>query len=472
RGQTARGAHRAEQRTLTHGRRRLLQTLGSADRREAPRGAHRVPVRGGRTTGAHLRLLVGRRRTRLLPRLFRQPLHPRRERRARFRESVHHQQAVHHRDPDTAKGCAGECRHAATIHSDDGGPVNASRGAASRRLMRVMGGAAAAGGLIACATSHPEQRMTVTSAEGHTVRFDSVTVSYMAGGVQVIQRPNYANDVVAVHLYLLGGTRQLTPATQGIEALLLRASEYGTTNYPGGATREAWGRTGSEIIIDPSEDWTVYGFMGLRQDFDSSWNVWADRLMHPTLSTSAVSLVRGRMISALRRSRDDPDAYVSMLADSVTFAGSPYGLQPAGTEQTLAALDSAALSAYARAQMVTSRMLLVVVGSVDRAAVTAAVTRTLATLPHGTYVWSLPAAPRRMQTSVTFVQRPLQTNYILGLFEGPPASEADLQAFRVATAFLSSRISGAVCEERGLSYAAGAPFTELGVSTGGIYVTT
>jgi len=353
--------------------------------------------------------------------------------------------------------------------------VNAYRAAASRRLARATVAAAvaaAAGGLIACATSHPEQRMTVTSAEGHTVRFDSVTVSYMAGGVQVIQRPNYANDVVAVHLYLLGGTRQLTPATQGIEALLLRASEYGTTNYPGGATREAWGRTGSEIIIDPSEDWTVYGFMGLRQDFDSSWNVWADRLMHPTLSTSAVSLVRGRMISALRRSRDDPDAYVSMLADSVTFAGSPYGLQPAGTEQTLAALDSAALSAYARAQMVTSRMLLVVVGSVDRAAVTAAVTRTLATLPHGTYVWSLPAAPRRMQTSVTFVQRPLQTNYILGLFEGPPASEADLQAFRVATAFLSSRISGAVREERGLSYAAGAPFTELGVSTGGIYVTT
>jgi len=353
--------------------------------------------------------------------------------------------------------------------------VNAYRTAVSRRLARATVAAAvaaAAGGLIACATSHPEQKMTVTSAEGHTVRFDSVTVSYMAGGVQVIQRPNYANDVVAVHLYLLGGTRQLTPATQGIEALLLRASEYGTTNYPGGATREAWGRTGSEIIIDPSEDWTVYGFMGLRQDFDSSWNVWADRLMHPTLSTSAVSLVRGRMISALRRSRDDPDAYVSMLADSVTFAGSPYGLQPAGTEQTLAALDSAALSAYARAQMVTSRMLLVVVGSVDRAAVTAAVTRTLATLPHGTYVWSLPAAPRRMQTSVTFVQRPLQTNYILGLFEGPPASEADLQAFRVATAFLSSRISGAVREERGLSYAAGAPFTELGVSTGGIYVTT
>jgi len=148
--------------------------------------------------------------------------------------------------------------------------MNANRGAASRRLMRVVSSAATIAGFVACATSHPEQKMTVTSEEGHTVRFDSVTISYVAGGVQVVQRPNYANDVVAVHLYLLGGTRQLTPATQGIEALLLRASEYGTMKYPGGASREAWGRTGSEIVIQPTKDWTVYGFMGVRQDFDSS----------------------------------------------------------------------------------------------------------------------------------------------------------------------------------------------------------
>lgn len=350
--------------------------------------------------------------------------------------------------------------------------MNTHPGAARRRLMRATVAAIAIGGLIACATSHPEQKMTVTSAEGHTVRFDSVTISYVVNGVQVIQRPNYANDVVAVHLYLLGGTRQLTPATQGIEALLLRASEYGTTHYPGGATREAWGHTGSEIIIHPSEDWTVYGFMGIRQDFDSSWNVWADRLMHPTLGTSAVSLVRGRMVSALRRTRDDPDSYIDMLADSITFAGYPYGLQPAGTEQTLAALDSAALSAYSQSQMVTSRMLLVVVGSVDRSAVTAAVTRTLATLPRGNYVWTLPTLPPRTHSTVTFIQRPVATNYILGLFEGPPASESQMQSFRVATAYLSSRIGHAVREEHGLSYAASAPFIERGVSTGGIYVTT
>jgi len=70
------------------------------------------------------------------------------------------------------------------------------------------------------------------------------------------------------------------------------------------------------------------------------------------------------------------------------------------------------------------------------------------------------------------VHRPLATNYILGLFQGPSASDPQYPAFRVAVAWLSSSIHTAVREERGLSYAAGAPYEERGVVTGGVYVST
>ena len=53
------------------------------------------------------------------------------------------------------------------------------------------------------------------------------------------------------------------------------------------------------------------------------------------------------------------------MADSVTFAGHPYGLSTYGSEQSLATIDSAMLSAYVRAQVVRSRMLVVVVGVGD-----------------------------------------------------------------------------------------------------------
>src|SRR5437667_8938105 len=46
---------------------------------------------------------------------------------------------------------------------------------------------------------------------------DTLTASYQVSGVRVIQRVNPATDVVAVRLYLLGGTRQLTEQATGDE---------------------------------------------------------------------------------------------------------------------------------------------------------------------------------------------------------------------------------------------------------------
>lgn len=314
--------------------------------------------------------------------------------------------------------------------------------------------------------------MAVTAADGRIVPLDSITTAFTVGGVRVILRPNYATDAVAVNLYLLGGTRQLTPATQGIEALLLDAAEYGSKRYPGDRWRMAWGRTGSRLVIHAESDWTLYGFRGVRQDFDSSFDVFADRAMHPTLAPSDVELVRGRMLAELRRRRDDPDGFVSLLADSTAFAGHPYALSPDGTVASLATLDSSALARYAAAQMITSRMLLVVVGAVSRTQVEDAVARTLATLPAGSYHWTLPAPLARSASSVTFAARPVATNYILGWFQGPSAVDPEYPAFRMATAWLSSRVSNAVREQRALSYAASAPLIERGLTTGGIYVTT
>ena len=324
----------------------------------------------------------------------------------------------------------------------------------------------------ACANAHPEQQISVVADDGRLVPLDSVTTSYMVGGVKVIQRPNAANDVVAVNLYLLGGVRQLTPATQGIEELLLNTAEYGSATYPGAAVRRAWSRTGSEISISAEPDWTRYGFEGIRQEFDSSFAVFADRLMHPTLASKSVKLASARLITRLRQQKAHPDGLVSMLADSIAFANHPYGLNPDGTEQSLAALDSATLGRYVAEQIVQSRLLLVVVGNVKKENVERAVSKTLATLPVGSYQWTLPRPLAHPTANATLVGRALPTNYILGVFQGPLASDPDYPAFRIATALLGSKVSNSVREQYGLSYAAYAPFTERGVSSGGLYVST
>jgi zinc protease len=316
--------------------------------------------------------------------------------------------------------------------------------------------------------------MSVVTAEGRLVPLDSATVSYDVAGVRVIQRPNYANDAVAVNLYLLGGTRQLTAATQGIESLLLHGGEYGTLKYPGGNWRATWGLTGSRIVIDPEADWTVYGFRGIRQEFDTSWDAFADRLMHPTLSSSSLKIFRARLVADSRVASDNPDVYIAKLADSIAFAGQPYGLNPDGTETTLAALDSAAVGRYEH-QVVKSRLLLVVVGNITRAQIEAAVSRTLSALPEGNYKWTLPPVSDSSIASNLSIQlrwRILPTNYVMGIFHGPDAASPSSPAFRVALALLSSGMTSTIREERGLSYAANAIWIDRGATAGAVYVST
>src|SRR5207253_10490895 len=121
---------------------------------------------------------------------------------------------------------------------------------------------------------------------------DTLTVAYEVAGLRVIQRINRASDVVAVRLYLLGGARQLTERTAGIEALLLRSSEYGTAQFPDEAARRAMPRTGPVVSPAPDVDWTAVGCAGLARDLDAFWPVFADRVAQPAHSERAGARAR------------------------------------------------------------------------------------------------------------------------------------------------------------------------------------
>jgi zinc protease len=303
---------------------------------------------------------------------------------------------------------------------------------------------------------------------------DTNTTSFTVGGMQVILRRVSANEVVAANLYLLGGTRQVPAERAGLEPFLLAASERGTAAYPRDVMRQKMARLGTAIGVDADLDWTTFALRSTTTTFDSTWAIFADRLMRPTLDAAEVERVRAQAVSAVRQRGDSPDAYLEFLADSVTYAGHPYGIAPEGTEATLSRVTLDDLRRYHREQMVTSRMLLVVVGDVDRPRLERLVAATLGRLPAGSYRWTPPAPPppARAGTTLAVAQRPLPTNYVLGYFIGPPAGSPDAIALRLATAVLSGRFFSEVRSKRNLSYAVSSPFLDRATTAAGLYVTT
>lgn len=301
---------------------------------------------------------------------------------------------------------------------------------------------------------------------------DSLTTSYEVAGVRVIHRLTPANDIVAANVYLLGGVRQINDDNAGIEPLLLEASDRGTREYAGDRVRTMLSHLGSSIVVDPETDWTMFGLRATREGFDSTWSVMASRLMHPTLDSGQVKLVREQLLAAVRQRGDNPDALVSFIADSFAFSGHPYARSTLGTERSLAHLTVPALKRYHNEQIVKSRLLVVVVGNVARSQVEKVIARTLAKLPAGTYRWTLPDSVPMRAAGFAVESRPLPTNYLLGYYLGPAAGSKDYQALRVAAAVLSGQLFAEIRSRRNLTYAVDAPFVERAIASGGLYVTT
>ncbi|MDB4916075.1 MAG: peptidase domain protein [Gemmatimonadetes bacterium] len=300
----------------------------------------------------------------------------------------------------------------------------------------------------------------------------ATTVKFDVNGVSVILRRNPANEVVVANLYLLGGARQLTPANAGIEAMILAASERGTKRFPGAAVRQLTARLGSTIGIEASDDWSAIGLRAIRATFDSTWAILADRVAAPTLDPIEVGLVREQLLSVARERSTSPDDAASQLADSLLYVNHPYAVAPTGTPESISSLTIAQLRQYHAQQFVTSRMLLVVVGNVDRDQVERLVRGTIANLPRGTYRWTPSPPVTTTGRALAVDNRPLPTNYLLGYVPGPAATNPDYAALRVATAILSGRLFTEVRSRRNLSYAVEAPFIERANAVGGLYVTT
>jgi zinc protease len=300
----------------------------------------------------------------------------------------------------------------------------------------------------------------------------AITTKFDVDGVAVILRRNTANEVIAANLYLLGGARQLTPANAGIEGLLLLASERGTRRFPGASVRQRTATLGSTISIEANDDWSAIGLHAIRSTFDSTWAILADRIMAPTLDPAEVAIAREQLVAGARQRSTQPDDAATELADSLLYVNHPYAVPATGTPASLASITVAQLRAYHIQQFVTSRMLLVVVGNVERADVERLVRRTIATVPRGAYHWTPPPPVLNNARALAIDNRALPTNYLLGYATGPSATTRDYVALRVATAVLSGRLFTEVRSRRNLSYAVESPFVERAYAVAGLYVTT
>ena len=211
---------------------------------------------------------------------------------------------------------------------------------------------------------------------------DTITSSFSVDGIPVILRRNTSSNVVVANVYLLGGTRQVTRTNAGIEPFLLSVSEHGTVHYPKAVLRRKTAQIGSDFVIAPTQDWTMFGARTITQVVDSAWAIFADRLMNPSFDPAEVELVRTQLVAAVAQEATIPTR-TSRARGQHRFRGT--SLFDSGERRR--ALDSVdngcAAREYQQAQIVKSRMLISWSATCTRAHVESLIHATIGKLPAG-----------------------------------------------------------------------------------------
>jgi zinc protease len=297
------------------------------------------------------------------------------------------------------------------------------------------------------------------------------TEDFSINRLKVILKRNPSNQVIAAHLYIRGGVLNVTKATQGMHPLLFESATKGTAKYSKEVLNADLARMGTEIDVQANRDFTVLSLRCISRHFARSWEIFADAVMNPLLEPKEVELVRERLLSQIRQRQDDPDQHLRELADEQFFSDHPYRLDPVGKEEAVRALTVQEMRKHLKEILVTSKLLLVVVGDVERADLQKKVEGTLGTLPAGNYTAQFPPMVRHGKPDLLTQPERMPTNYIIGSFVAPSIRDPDYYAMSMGISLLQQRVFEEVRTKRNLSYAPAVFERGLLANAGSLYVT-
>lgn len=291
-------------------------------------------------------------------------------------------------------------------------------------------------------------------------------------GVKVIVQPS-GNEIVEVRTIIKGGVQNYAAAKSGIESLAMTAlTECGTLKDDKNSFKNKLDKVSAEMGGYTDMDYATFRMNCIKGDFGTVWPLYVDALVTPRFDAKEFQRIRQDAITNLKANESNPDYAIDKMARQLAFAGKNYAKEPGGTVATVSKLTVADVKNYYKSILNRGRMVIVVVGDVDRGELEEKLKGLLAKIPAGT-----PFRPKKESyapaaNTLKPQQKELATNYIQGISSAPQPGTPDYNAFVLAMRIFASKHFVEVRSNNGLSYAPGVWFNGGLTPYSNIYVTT
>jgi zinc protease len=301
--------------------------------------------------------------------------------------------------------------------------------------------------------------------------FAQLAESFTVNGMKVILKQNTSNDIIAVNLVFKGGTTILEPDQAGIEALALNVALKASANYPKDKLNAELEKMNTQLGSSSNLDYSSINMLCVKQNFEKSWNIFSDVVLNPSFTKEDFELEREQLLSNVKQTSDNVDAYLQKLFRNAFYGDHPYSIEVNGTENTLQSFTAEQLKDFFTGRKTTSQMLLVVVGNTSRGELGPMVTDAFGSLTKGDFEMQMPPATTFQEPSIKIVHRELPTNYIQGSYSAPMRTSEEGYTMNITSSILRDRVWEEVRTKRSLSYAPSSRYGNVLSNYGSIYVT-
>lgn len=296
--------------------------------------------------------------------------------------------------------------------------------------------------------------ITAASASAQKADAYEMTVS----GVKVIVQSS-GNDIVEIQTIIKGGVQNYNLSKQGIESLAMSSlTECGTKKDDKNSFKDKLDKVSAQVYAAAGKDFSTISMNCIKTDFDAVWALYADAITIPAFNEQEFNRIKQDAINGLRAQESQPDYAIDNLAKQTAFAGKDNAKRPEGTVATLTKLTVSETSAYYQSILAKSRMVIVVVGEIEKPVIEQKVAAMLANVPEGKPFTLKKESISPVKNSFTPQKKDLATNYIQAVTGAPAPGTADFNAFQLAMRIFSQRHFLEVRTNNGLSYAPGSWF--------------
>ncbi len=294
----------------------------------------------------------------------------------------------------------------------------------------------------------------------------------MVDGVKVIVQPSN-NEIVEIQTIIKGGVQNYPLNKAGIESLAMAAlTECGTVKDDKNSFKNKLDKVSAQVGGSSNMDYASFTMNCIKSDFDVVFPLYLDALTTPRFDAKEFERIKQDAINFLKSQESQPDYAIQKLARQTAFAGKNYEKSPEGTQEVLSRLTPAETMAYYKSILTKSRLLIIVVGEIDRSTLEQKLHSMLVNIPAGNPFKLKKESYSPSKNSFKAEKKDLATNYITAVTGSPLPGTPDYNAFNLAMQIFYDRNFLEVRTNNGLSYAPYAylksgltPTSAIGVST-------